>query len=74
MVTNTGNVDLVNVAVTDPLLGGAVSCPQTTLSPGESMTCSAGYTVTQVDLDTGQIANTATVDADDPGWVAGDRH
>ena len=66
LVTNTGNVDLDDVAVTDPLVGGPVTCPQTTLAPAESMTCSASYTVTQVDVDAGQVANTATVDADDP--------
>jgi uncharacterized repeat protein (TIGR01451 family) len=65
-VTNTGNVDLTDVAVTDPLLGGEVTCPQTTLSPNESMTCSASYTVTQSDVDNGQVANTATVTAADP--------
>ena len=66
VVTNAGNVDLTGVAVTDPLVGGAVPCPQTTLAPGEAMTCTASHTVTQGDLDTGQIPNTATVAADDP--------
>ncbi|MCP4305877.1 MAG: DUF11 domain-containing protein [bacterium] len=65
-VTNTGNVDLTDVVVTDPLLGGVVGCPQTTLSPNESMTCAASYTVTQSDVDDGQVANTATVTAVDP--------
>ncbi len=38
VVTNTGNVDLTEVAVTDDR-GVVVSCPQTTLAVGESMTC-----------------------------------
>ncbi len=66
VVTNTGNVDLDTIVVTDPLVGGTVTCPQNTLAPAESMTCSASYTVTQTDVDAGQIANTATVDAEDP--------
>lgn len=38
VVTNTGNVKLTNVAVTDDK-GVAVSCPKTVLETGESMTC-----------------------------------
>ena len=40
VVTNTGAVDLVDLAVTDDL-EGAVACPRTGLAPGESMTCTA---------------------------------
>ncbi len=40
VVTNTGDVDLTNVVVTDDQ-GVAVSCPQDTLAVGESMTCTA---------------------------------
>jgi hypothetical protein len=42
-VTNSGDVALRDVRVTDDKLG-AVSCPKTSLQPGESMTCSAGGT------------------------------
>ncbi len=38
VVTNTGNVQLTNVTVSDDQ-GVVVSCPKTTLQPGESMTC-----------------------------------
>jgi len=38
IVTNTGNVTLSNLKVTDDK-GVAVSCPKTTLAAGESMTC-----------------------------------
>ncbi|HLE84298.1 MAG TPA: hypothetical protein VJG13_08155, partial [Thermoanaerobaculia bacterium] len=38
VVTNTGNVVLANVTVTDDQ-GVAVSCPKTTLEPGEQMIC-----------------------------------
>ena len=41
VVTNTGDVDLTAVVVTDDQ-GVAVSCPTDTLAPGESMTCRSG--------------------------------
>jgi uncharacterized repeat protein (TIGR01451 family) len=59
-VTNTGNVTLTGVAVTDPKVG-AVACPVTALAPGESTTCTANYTLTQADLDAGTVANSASV-------------
>jgi hypothetical protein len=40
-VTNTGDVDLSNVAVTDDDSTLTVSCPKTTLTVGEIMTCTA---------------------------------
>ncbi len=51
MVTNAGNVPLANVTVTDDQ-GVALSCPQTMLAPGESMTCTAQGTA-----ECGQYAN-----------------
>lgn len=42
-VTNTGNVALTGVTVVDDQ-GVAVSCPQDTLTVGESMTCTASGT------------------------------
>ena len=53
-VTNTGQVALIDVAVTDDRLG-AITCPGDTLAAGASMTCTASGTV-QVD----QYANTGT--------------
>ena len=38
LVTNTGTLTLTGVAVSDPKVG-AVSCPVTTLQPGQSTTC-----------------------------------
>jgi hypothetical protein len=40
LVTNTGDVRLTGVSVTDDQ-GLAVTCPKTALDPGESMTCTA---------------------------------
>ena len=59
-VTNTGNVTLHAVALTDSRLG-AVTCPDTTLAAGQSTTCTAEHVTTQADVDAGHIANTADV-------------
>jgi uncharacterized repeat protein (TIGR01451 family) len=59
-VSNAGNVTLHLIRLTDNRLG-QISCPRTSLAVGGSMTCTATYTTTQADLDTGQITNTATV-------------
>ncbi|QZY28801.1 beta strand repeat-containing protein [Nocardioides coralli] len=60
VVTNTGNVDLAAVSVSDPLVG-TVTCPAGTLAPTASVTCTAAaYAVTQADIDTGRVDNTAT--------------
>jgi uncharacterized repeat protein (TIGR01451 family)/LPXTG-motif cell wall-anchored protein len=67
VVTNTGNVTLTSVGVTDPLPGlSAVSCPVSTLAPTISTTCTASYTATQADVNAGSIANTATVSGTPP--------
>ncbi|MFT3860586.1 GEVED domain-containing protein [Micropruina sp.] len=65
LVTNTGNVTLSDVAVADPKVG-AVSCPVTELAPGESTTCTATYTLTQADVDAGEVVNTATATGTPP--------
>ncbi|MFE6868769.1 hypothetical protein ACFVFS_19690, partial [Kitasatospora sp. NPDC057692] len=58
VVTNSGNVAIDNLGVTDPKVG-PVSCPVVTLNPGETVTCTATYLVTAADAAAGQIANTA---------------
>jgi uncharacterized repeat protein (TIGR01451 family) len=75
-VTNSGNVTLTNVTINDtqvapagPLSAGP-TCPQTTLAAGESMACSASYTVTQADLDHGRVDNTATASGTPPSGGA----
>ena len=59
VVTNTGNVTLTGVAVTDDQ-GVAVSCPSDTLAAGASMTCTASGTAVA-----GQYANTGRVDTEE---------
>ena len=66
-VTNTGNVTLTDVVVTDPLvtmLGGPIA----SLAPGAIDTTSytASYTVTQQDIDAGLFSNQATATATTP--------
>jgi uncharacterized repeat protein (TIGR01451 family) len=68
LVTNTGNVTLSGVGVVDAHIGLiGLSCPDTTLAPSTSETCSATYQVTPADLSTGSIVNTATAQGTPPG-------
>jgi uncharacterized repeat protein (TIGR01451 family) len=60
VVTNTGDVALTGVKVTDDK-GVAVSCPKTSLQPGESMTCT-GSGIAQE----GQYKNVGTVTGQPP--------
>ena len=62
VVTNTGNVTLFDVEITDPDLG-ALSClpaQPTTLAPAGSLVCTGGYAVGQGDIDSGSYTNTAS--------------
>ena len=71
LVTNTGNVTLAGIGIIDthPGLAG-LACPETTLAPGASETCSATYSVTPADLGAGSILNTATAQGTAPGASA----
>ncbi|MFT3892849.1 MAG: hypothetical protein QM730_14550 [Anaerolineales bacterium] len=63
VVTNTGNVTLHDVTVTDPLAGlSAITCDGTTIPVGGHITCNATYAVTQTDIDKGSVYNKATAD------------
>ena len=64
-MTNSGNVTLTNIAVSDDITTPVV-CNFLTLLPGDSTQCSATYTVTQADIDAGQINNTATASGTPP--------
>ncbi|MBI4882957.1 MAG: hypothetical protein HY826_02760, partial [Actinobacteria bacterium] len=67
LVTNTGDVTLTAVAITDPLPGlSAITCPTTTLAPAGSTTCTATYIVSQDDIDAGSITNSATATGTPP--------
>lgn len=65
--TNTGNVDLTNVTVTDELEGLSAITPATAdIAAGESAEFSATYTVSQDDIDNGEIVNSATATGEPP--------
>jgi uncharacterized repeat protein (TIGR01451 family) len=69
-VSNTGNVALSSVVVTDPLAGlSPITCPATSLAVGASMTCTAKYTTTSADVSRGTVLNTATATGKDPDGV-----
>ncbi|MEM7538309.1 MAG: SdrD B-like domain-containing protein [Chloroflexota bacterium] len=58
VVTNVGDADLENIVLNDDQ-EGAITCPQTSLASGESMTCTANGTAGETAYE-----NTATVTAD----------
>lgn len=67
LVTNTSNVTLTNITISDPLVppsGGPIPI----LLPGaaDDTTFSATYTLTQADVDSGYFSNTATVTGYNP--------
>ena len=70
-VTNTGNVTLTDVTVTDQL-NGSVTCPTGPLAPGQTITCHGDnpYTVTEADIVNGNVPNTGTADGTPPAGVA----
>jgi uncharacterized repeat protein (TIGR01451 family) len=64
LITNTGNVTINSIAVTEQGFTGSgtaptASCPVTTLNPTTSTTCTASYVATQADIDAGGFSNTA---------------
>ncbi|MGH1550172.1 DUF7507 domain-containing protein [Leifsonia poae] len=69
-ITNSGNVTMTNVALSDPmtLAGHVYSWPGTagTLTPGQVVTITAYHLLTQADIDSGHVANTATATGKDP--------
>ncbi|SDD82047.1 conserved repeat domain-containing protein/gliding motility-associated C-terminal domain-containing protein, partial [Algoriphagus faecimaris] len=62
--TNTGNVTLSDVTITDPLTG--LEEVIETMAPGEVVELTTTYTVTQEDLDSGEIVNVAVAEGQSP--------
>lgn len=59
VVTNTGDVSLSDIAVTDNPVR-SITCPKGTLEPGEAMTCTAsGIAEAGLDCDTGTVLGTS---------------
>jgi uncharacterized repeat protein (TIGR01451 family)/LPXTG-motif cell wall-anchored protein len=75
-LANTGNVTLKDVTVDDELLAEfdvTVTCPSTTLAPGQEMECvSDVYVTTQADIDAGYVRNVATASGKTPPPPGGD--
>ncbi len=65
-VTNTGNVTLSGIVVTDTKITTGITCPDDTLAPQEAMACTATYRLTQDDVNTGTVINTASVTGNPP--------
>ena len=63
---NTGNITLLNAEIFDALLGGFVGEFEEILV-GQSQTTTQTYTITQDDIDTGSVLNTAFIVADPVG-------
>jgi len=65
VATNTGNVTLTDVTITDPKPGLSELShtwpgEERVLAPGQSVTATASYVLTQEDVDAGRVDNTAT--------------
>ncbi|MBE0392703.1 PKD-like domain-containing protein [Flavobacterium sp. PL002] len=67
-LTNTGNVTLTNITITDTNAdaGSVIPANFVTLLPGQKVTLKAQHTITQIDLDKGAVTNTAVATAKDP--------
>ncbi|MBZ4043343.1 DUF7507 domain-containing protein [Flavobacterium hibisci] len=65
-VTNTGDVPLTNVVVTDPMIGTISGSPIASLAAGATTTLTADYTITAADVALGRVINSAKVTALDP--------
>lgn len=71
--TNSGNQTLSDVSLSDPLIpgltctvGGVAAPASVTLEPGDVLSCTGDYTVTQADVDAQTLSNTATASALSP--------
>ncbi|MEO3814275.1 hypothetical protein ABGB17_35200 [Sphaerisporangium sp. B11E5] len=75
LVVNTGNATLTGVTATDTSFSGTgtppvIACPVTTLAPQASTTCTGTYVVTQADVNSGALVNTATASGTPPAGPA----
>lgn len=59
-VTNSGNVTLTGLELSDPLLGDGLACPTGELEPGAGVVCGPfHYTVTEDDVSAGEVQSHA---------------
>src|SRR3954447_1146694 len=70
VVRNTGSVTVSGIAVSDDNTDGAPSCPQASLVPAASMTCTAQHTVVPGEISAGSVNNTATASSSEAADVS----
>ncbi len=59
-VTNSGNVNIKGpINIIDSLINGPISIPNTDLGPGQSITGTSNYSITQADINSGSVTNSA---------------
>lgn len=68
LVSNTGQLPVDGLVINESSFSGSgdlgeITCPVTSLDPGEVTTCEASYTATQSDVDAGIVLNEATAAA-----------
>lgn len=69
-ITNTGNVNLGDIAIEDSMKDlGTVSPAKKSLAPGESTTARATHRVTAADIEAGSVTNTAKATGSAGGTV-----
>jgi len=67
-----GNVTLHTVNVTDPMTGlSTITCPDMSLAPAGTETCTATYTTTATDVTDGTVDNTGTATGTPPSGAFG---
>ncbi len=66
LLTNTGNVTLTGISLSDDNTDGAPVCGATTLAPAGTTTCTAQHTFTQAEMDAGgNLVNNVTASSNE---------
>ncbi|WKL46535.1 T9SS sorting signal type C domain-containing protein [Flavobacterium pectinovorum] len=65
-VTNTRDVPITDITVTDPLVPTITGNPIALLAPGAKATLTGTYTITAADVAAGRVVNSAKVTGKDP--------
>ncbi|MFA5590925.1 MAG: DUF11 domain-containing protein [Lysobacteraceae bacterium] len=74
IATNTGDVTLTNVSITDAgaVMGTCTPSLPAILAPGDVLTCTASYEVQPADVEAGEYANIATASGTTPDGGSAD--
>ena len=66
LLTNTGNITLTGISLSDDNTDAAPVCGTTTLAPSATTTCTAQHTVTQAEMDAGgNLVNNVTASSNE---------